>query len=95
MKTSEFPTHTDQLHNIKCPTLVMGGDMKIMGVDERKGSMIIFEHIPNATLALFKDAFDPLSTMKPEIFNEMILDFLEDKPMKQYEDVKIVNRSNS
>ena len=89
IKTSEFPTHTDELQNITCPTLVMGGDMKIMGVDERKASKIIYEHIPNATLAVFKNAFDPLSTMKCAIFNEMILDFLEGKELKQYEDVTI------
>lgn len=90
MKTSKFPTHTDELHYITCPTLVMGGDMKIMGVDEGKASRTIYEHIPNATLALFKNAFDPLSTMKSEIFNDMILDFLEGKPLKQYDDVSIV-----
>ncbi|WP_155591489.1 alpha/beta fold hydrolase [Lysinibacillus cavernae] len=89
MKTSEFPTHTDELHNITCPTLVMGGDMKIMGVDERKASKNIYEHITNAKLALFKNAFDPLSTMKCAIFNEMILDFLEGKEFKQYEGVTI------
>ncbi|QED49285.1 alpha/beta fold hydrolase [Cytobacillus dafuensis] len=92
IKTSEFPTHTDELYNITCPTLVMGGDMNIMGVDERKASETIYEHIPNATLALFKNAFDPLSTMKWEIFNDMILDFLEGKPIKQYEEVRLTEK---
>lgn len=95
IKTSEFPTHTNKLHHITCPTLVMGGDMKIMGVDERKASTIIYEHIPNAVLALFKNSFDPLSTMKCEIFNEMVLDFLEESPLKQYEDVKIFSKSTN
>lgn len=89
IKTSEFPTHTQELHNITCPTLVMGGDMKIMGVDERKASKIIFEHIPNAKLALFKNAFDPLSTMRHSIFNEMILDYFEGNQLKQYEGVEL------
>ncbi|RHW38375.1 alpha/beta hydrolase [Lysinibacillus yapensis] len=92
MKKSVFPAHTAELHHITCPTLVMGGDMKVMGVDERKASKTIYEHIPNAALALFKNAFDPLSTMQPEIFNDMILDFLEGKPLKQYDNVKYFNR---
>lgn len=91
-KTSEFPTHTNELKNITAPTLVMGGDKKVMGVDERKGSQILFNNIPNATLALFKNAFDPLSTMEKEIFNEMILDFLEGKPFKKYERVSIFEK---
>ncbi|MFJ7737400.1 alpha/beta fold hydrolase [Lysinibacillus sp. NPDC097287] len=87
MKTSEFPTHTNELHHITCPTLVMCGDMKLMGVDEKKASLAIYKHIPNSTLAVFENAFDPLSTMRCEIFNEMILDFLEDKPLNEYESV--------
>lgn len=92
MKTSDFPTHTKELHNITCSTLVMGGDMKIMGVDERKASQIIFDNIPNAKLALFKNAFDPLSTMKPVIFNDMILGFLEGKSLKKYDDVRVIEK---
>ena len=94
MKTSKFPNHTKELHYITCPTLVMGGDMKVMGVDERKGSTTIYEHIPNATLALFENCFDPLSTMKYEIFNDMILDFLDGHTLKQYEGVKIYQKQN-
>ncbi|UPW81464.1 hypothetical protein [Lysinibacillus sp. Ag94] len=93
MKKAPFPTHTDQLHQIKSSTLVMGGEGKVLtGVDERKGSQTIFNHIHNAKLALFKNAFDPLSTMRRDIFNEMIIDFLEDKPLKQYKDVTIISK---
>lgn len=68
MKKASFPTHTDQLHQIKSSTLVMGGEGKVIsGVDERKGSQTIFNHIHNAKLALFKNAFDPLSTMRRDI----------------------------
>lgn len=94
IKTSKFPNHTNELHYITCPTLVMGGDMKVMGVDERKASKTIYEHIPNATLALFKKSFDPLSTMKFETFNDIILDFLEGKPLKDYEDVLITSKTD-
>ncbi|MFE3574827.1 hypothetical protein [Lysinibacillus sp. NPDC059133] len=93
MKKAPFPTHTDQLYRIKSPTLVMGGEGKVItGVDEGKGSRIIFNHIQNAKLALFKNAFDPLSTMSRDIFNEMIIDFLEDKPLQQYKDVAIFSK---
>lgn len=90
MKTSEFPTHTDELQNITCPTLVMGGDIKIMGVDERKASETIFKNIPNAKLMLFKNAFDPLSIMKRDIFNDVVQDFFEGKPIKQYNDFRVI-----
>lgn len=92
IKTSKFPDHTEELHYITCPTLVMGGDMKIMGVDERKASITIYNHIPNATLALFKNCFDPLSTMKCDIFNDIIPDFLEGKTLKPYKDVRIYRK---
>lgn len=93
MKKAPFPTHTNQLHQIQSPTLVMGGEGKVItGVDEGKGSRTIFNHIQNAKLALFKNAFDPLSTMRRDIFNEMIIDFLEDKPLKQYNDVAIFSK---
>ncbi|RUL54038.1 alpha/beta fold hydrolase [Lysinibacillus antri] len=91
-KNSEFPTHTNELININVPTLVMGGDRKVMGVDERKGSQILFNNIPNATLALFKNAFDPISTMEKDIFNEMIMDFFEGKPFKSYEGVSMFEK---
>lgn len=95
MKTSEFPTHTSDLNNISCPTLVLCGDKKIMGVDERKGSHIMYENIPNAQLVLFKDAFDPLNTMRKDIFNEMVLDFINGYAIKQYDDVSIMEKKNS
>jgi 3-oxoadipate enol-lactonase len=94
-KNSEFPTHTNELKNINVPTLVMGGDRKVMGVDERKGSQILFNNIPNSTLALFKNAFDPISTMEKDIFNEMILDFLEGNQFKKYKEVSIYTKNNS
>jgi len=73
--------------------LAMGGEGKVMtDVDEGKGSRTIFNHIQNVKIALFKNAFDPLSTMRRDIFNEMIIDFLEDKPLKQYKDVDIFSK---
>ncbi|MCR8645962.1 alpha/beta hydrolase [Paenibacillus sp. N1-5-1-14] len=93
MKKAPFPTHMHLLHNIQASTLVMGGEGKVVtGVDEGKGSRIIFEYIRNAKLALFKNAFDPLSTMRKDIFNEIILDFLEERPLKKYEGVTIFDK---
>ncbi|WP_243549755.1 alpha/beta fold hydrolase [Priestia megaterium] len=94
-KNSEFPTHTNELKHIKVPTLVMGGNKKVMGVDERKGSQTLFDNIPNATLALFENAFDPISTMEIDIFNEMILDFLDEKTLKGYEGISIFEKSKN
>lgn len=86
MKKSEFPTHTNELHRITAPTLVLCGDKKNVGPEEKAG-IIIFNHIPKATLGVFKNAFDPLTTMRRDIFNEMVLDFLGDRPLKSYETV--------
>ncbi|MFC3885665.1 alpha/beta fold hydrolase [Bacillus songklensis] len=86
MKTSEFPEHTNELHKITAPTLVMVGDKKNIGPEVQAGE-IIFKHIPDAALAIFKDAFDPLSTMRRDIFNEMVLDFLDGKRLKQYDGI--------
>ncbi|MBS2967809.1 alpha/beta hydrolase [Metabacillus sp. KIGAM252] len=91
-KNSEFPYHTDQLHRITSPTLVMGGEKKVMGVDEKKGSENLFAHIPDAVLVLFKDAFDPLSTMRKDLFNEMVLDFLEGRDFKSHEGVTVYRK---
>jgi 3-oxoadipate enol-lactonase len=91
-QTSPFPNHTEELKNISVPALVMGGDRKIMGVDEKKGSVILFENIPNARLALFKDAFDPLTTMRKDIFNEMVMDFIEERPLKSYDGVRYLEK---
>ncbi|MGE7623485.1 alpha/beta fold hydrolase [Viridibacillus sp. NPDC096237] len=88
-KKQKFVNHTSDLKFISVPTLVMGGDKKVLGVDERKASQVIFNEIPNSILALFKDAFDPLSTMKKDIFNEMTLDFLKGNELKYYKDVRL------
>ncbi|WP_052948003.1 alpha/beta fold hydrolase [Aneurinibacillus tyrosinisolvens] len=42
------------------------------------------EHISNAKITIFNGGFDPLSTERQEIHDEMILDFLANRPIKQY-----------
>lgn len=86
MKSSEFPNHTDMLYKVTAPTLVLCGDRKNVGPEEMAGKMI-FNHIPKAILGVFKNACDPLTTMRRDIFNEMVLDFIEDRSLKPYEDV--------
>ena len=65
---------------------------KVFGVDERRGSEIIFENIPHSKLALFKDAFDPLSTMRRDQFNEVVMDFLTNNDLKTYTDVRYLTK---
>jgi 3-oxoadipate enol-lactonase len=81
LKFVRFPNFTPELRHITAPTLVMGGD----GIKfEAKASRILFEQIPDARLAIFKGGFDPLSTERQEIHDDMILDFLAGRPIKPY-----------
>ncbi len=84
MKMEALPHMTAELKKITVPTLVMGGDAISF---EQLGSNIIYKHIRNASLAIFHDAFDPLNMMRKELFNEMVMDFLEGKQIKKYEGV--------
>jgi 3-oxoadipate enol-lactonase len=86
MKEAEFPAHTDQLYRITAPVLVLAGDKKNVG-PEAKAANIIYNNIAKGTLAIFKDAFDPLTTMRRDVFNDMVLDFLVDRKLKSYEGV--------
>lgn len=77
------------LPQITVPTLVMSGAGKVVtGIDEGVAATTIFNNLKcEATLALFKDAFDPLNTMRKDIFNEIVPDFLEGKKLKMYDGV--------
>lgn len=88
IKKAKFPVHTSLLHHIQSPTLILSGAGKVMtGIDEGKAARTIHKHVPNGTLALFHNAFDPLNVMKKEIFNEMVLAFLKNSPLKEYVEV--------
>jgi 3-oxoadipate enol-lactonase len=87
MKSSTLPNVTEDLNKIHSPTLVMCGDKVVTGINEHLGSQKIYDHLPNATWAVFHDAFDPVSTMRKDEFNEMLIDFLQDRPLKPYGDV--------
>lgn len=84
LKFIKFVRFTDQLARITAPTLVMGGD----GISyEAKASRTIYDHISDARLAIFHKGFDPLTTERQEIHDDMVLDFLAGRPIKQYEGV--------
>lgn len=81
LKTSGFVPVTAKLPRIKAPTLVMGGNRMKM---EENGSRLIASKIPGAQLAIFAGGGDPLSTYPQQIHDEMVLDFLAGRPLKQY-----------
>ncbi|MGE5654610.1 MAG: alpha/beta fold hydrolase [Bacillota bacterium] len=91
MKKSDFPEHTKDLHRTTAPTLIMAGDKKIVGPEE-KAAMIMLEHIPNAVAAIFHGAFDPLTTMRRDTFNDMVIDFIKGNELKPYDGVKYVRK---
>ena len=74
------------------------GDAYLGLYRDRDGRMIWlnhrYDHINHATLALFRDAYNPLSTMRKDIFNEMIIDFFKDRPLRTYKDV-VIERKQS
>ncbi len=86
-KAIEFPSFTEQFYRVTAPTLIMAGQRLTM---EATGGHVLQAHIPNATLALLAEAFDPLNTMRKDIFNEMVLDFLADHELKPYSGVTYV-----
>jgi pimeloyl-ACP methyl ester carboxylesterase len=88
LKDISFPAFTHLLPRITAPTLVIAGDRLKF---EQKGAQILYEQIPNAQLAIFADAFDPVSTMRKDIFNQLVLDFLADQPLTSYPNVTYSN----
>lgn len=89
LKFVKFSGFTDQLANINAPALIMGGD----GIKfEAKGSTTIYNNVKNAILAIFKGGFDPLSTERQTIHDEMILDFLNGRAISQYPGVTVMEK---
>jgi 3-oxoadipate enol-lactonase len=81
LKFIRFPNFTAELSRVTAPVLVMGGD----GISyEAKGSRTIYEAVRDGRLAIFKGGFDPLSTERQTIHDEMILDFLAGRPIRSY-----------
>jgi pimeloyl-ACP methyl ester carboxylesterase len=84
-----FQNFTSALPQITAPALIMGGDRLKF---EAKGSRTIYAGIPDARLAIFAGGMDPLSTERQEIHDDMILDFLADRPIKSYPGVTYMQK---
>jgi 3-oxoadipate enol-lactonase len=63
----------DQLHKIKCPTLVLGSDSDYRPTSAKEKYA---NSIPNAQLIEIEDARHALPMEKPKEFNEVVMDFL-------------------
>lgn len=61
------------LQKIKCPVLIMSGDRDVIRLEH---SIKIFNNIPNSNLFVMPGATHFGSYEKPELFNEILLDFL-------------------
>lgn len=70
-KYMTFPSFTELLPSITAPTLVIIGERFAF---EHNGAHMLYERIPQPQRAIFVDAFVPVSTMRKDIFNEMVLD---------------------
>lgn len=70
---------TDQLSQISAPTLLMVGEEDI--VKPRKYSDIIASRIPNASMVVVAQAGHALSLEKSEIFNSLVLGFINQHPI--------------
>jgi 3-oxoadipate enol-lactonase len=88
MKKSTFPINMrSNLRHITAPTLVVYGDKKQYGIDEEKAAVPIYQNIPKAILAGFKGAFDPVTIMRKDKFNEVAYHFLNDLQLPELEGV--------
>ena len=61
------------LQKIKCPVLIMSGDRDAVRLEH---SMKIFNNIPNSNFFVMPGATHAGSSEKPELFNLVLLDFL-------------------
>ena len=64
----------EQLHTIKCPTLVMGGDHDVILPQH---TMLIAENIPNAYLWIIPNSGHSTPVYKKEQFNQVVTDFFK------------------
>lgn len=75
-----------QLQTIKCPVLIMTGDRDAIRLEH---SLKIFYSIPNANLFVMPGASHFGSYQKPELFNKILLDFLNN-PFSKLSTVEIM-----
>lgn len=65
----------DELHNIKCPTLIMVGDQDVATKPEKARK--IHSLVPNSKLVVFEGGGHTSSVEEPEIYNTEIENFLK------------------
>ena len=86
LKSAQFPAHTSQLAGIQAETLVIAGGDDRVGPESESGK-IIYRQIPKARFAVIHGAFDPVTVMKKDIFNQMSISFLQGKILPHYPEV--------
>lgn len=65
---------TEQLHKIKCPVMLMAGDRDIIKIEH---TLKIFRNITNSNLFIMPGATHLGAYEKPDIFNQVLLDFFQ------------------
>lgn len=75
MEIEEIMRHNtkDELHNIKCPTLIIGGSFDLLA--PARQSRVMHELIENSELHILPTGHGG-KMFQPELFNPLILDFL-------------------
>lgn len=73
----KYPNWTfDDLKKIECPSLIIAGDKDIIKIEH---TVKIAESIPKGQLAIIPNASHFVPEEKPELFNELVIDFFENK----------------
>jgi pimeloyl-ACP methyl ester carboxylesterase len=78
------------LQKIKCPVLIMSGDRDVIRLEH---SIKIFNNIPNSNLFVMPGATHFGTVEKPELFNWVLLDFLN-RPFSKPSTVDIITRKH-
>ena len=87
MMTKEPDISLEQLHTIKCPTLVIGGDHDAILT---KHTLLIADNIPNSYLWILPNSGHATPVNYAKQFNETINDFFK-KPYRKIEGMERVN----
>lgn len=66
----------EDLNKIQCPSLIIAGDNDLIKTEH---TVKIAESIPKGQLAIIPNANHYVPEEKPELFNELVLDFFENK----------------
>lgn len=67
--------HTDQLHQVHCPTLGIVGNFTKVGVRYMERSLAPIE---GSKLIVVDESFDPTNLCQPVVFNQLVRRFLEE-----------------